>query len=105
MSEQLIDEKHARTILEIGEGASEEELRKAYLRKVKAFPPDQAPEEFQRIKEAYDLLRAPKKRAVINLFEPNPKSKIADTLGIKELKPEFVGPKPWLSLLKKNDET
>lgn len=44
-------------LLDVRPGASEEQIRRAYLRKVKVWKPDRHPAEFRRIREAYDRLR------------------------------------------------
>ena len=44
-------------ILGVSLEAGDEEVRAAYLRKVKEHPPDRSPREFERIRDAYDLLR------------------------------------------------
>ena len=41
-------------ILGVAANASEDEIRRAYLEKVKQFPPDRSPEEFERIRDAYE---------------------------------------------------
>ena len=46
-------------VLGVGQDAGEEEIRAAYVRKVKEHPPDRSPEEFERIRDAYDSLRDP----------------------------------------------
>ena len=47
--------------------ATTEAVREAYLQKVRQFPPDKAPGEFERIRQAYDLLKAPgtRERALV----------------------------------------
>jgi len=44
-------------LLEVGAGASTDQIRRAYLRKVKVYKPDRHPAEFRRVREAYDRLR------------------------------------------------
>jgi hypothetical protein len=44
-------------LLDVRPGASVEQIRRAYLRKVKVWKPDRHPAEFRRIREAYDRLR------------------------------------------------
>lgn len=53
-------------VLGVPEGASEEEVRQAYRRLVKAAHPDLAgdPAQFRRVTEAYDVLSDPAQRAV-----------------------------------------
>ena len=45
-----------RQVLEIEAEAGDEEIRAAYLRKVKEYPPDRAPREFERVRDAYEML-------------------------------------------------
>ena len=58
-------------LLGIQETASFDEIRKAYLRKVRMFPPEKDPENFKKIRHAYGLLRdAEKKRRLdLTLFQ------------------------------------
>ena len=53
----------ANEILGVAANAGDEEIRAAYLSKVKEFPPDRAPAEFERIRDAYETLRDPRRRA------------------------------------------
>lgn len=50
------------SILEISENASDEEIRKAYARKVRQYPPEKDPENFRKIREAYEVLINPETR-------------------------------------------
>ncbi len=49
-------------ILGIRSNASQEKIKKRYIEKVKAFPPEEYPEEFQHIRRAYETLSNPLKR-------------------------------------------
>lgn len=44
-------------LLDVRPGASADQIRRAYLRRVKVFKPDRYPAEFRRVREAYDRLR------------------------------------------------
>ncbi|MCH9684153.1 MAG: hypothetical protein K0V04_22160 [Deltaproteobacteria bacterium] len=44
-------------LLDVRPGASPDQIRRAYLRRVKTFKPDRYPAEFRRVREAYDRLR------------------------------------------------
>ncbi len=57
-------------ILEVSETASFEEIRKAYLRKVRLSPPEKDPEGFKTIRKAYGLLKdsAQRKKLDLSLF-------------------------------------
>ena len=90
----------AREILGVDLNATGEEIRAAYLEKVKDYPPDIAPDEFERIRDAYDTLRDPRRRMndILNNRHPIP----AFSELFAGLRPErrFVGSKPWLEVIK-----
>ena len=69
-----------RQILEIEAEAGDEEIRAAYLRKVKQFPPDRAPREFERVRDAYELLRDPRQRTRLMLLAADPKQPLTSLL-------------------------
>lgn len=50
------------SILGIKADVSESDIRKAYGRKIREFPPEKHPEEFKKIREAYETLSNPKTR-------------------------------------------
>lgn len=45
------------------------EIRRAYLDKVREHPPERDPEGFKRVREAYEQLRSPRKRAELALLD------------------------------------
>ena len=49
-------------LLQVEESADDEEVRNAYLARVREFPPERAPQEFQAIREAYDRIKNEKAR-------------------------------------------
>jgi curved DNA-binding protein CbpA len=80
-------------ILDINESASDSEIKSAYLKKVQRYVPDRFPEEFKKIKKAYDAISTSKKRIEFRLFkvvEPDMTTLITSTLrsGDKRIKPE-----------------
>jgi len=90
-----------RQILGIRPEASDQEIRSAYLRRIKEHPPDRDPEQFERIRDAYDQLRDPRRRTRDLLFSRTvlgPLDKLLEGRGGER---RFVGPKPWLAALKK----
>jgi preprotein translocase subunit Sec63 len=89
-----------REVLGIREDASEEEIRTAYVRKVKEHPPDRSPEEFERIRDAYDSLRDPRQRMRNGLLSADPWAPLVSTIELKARQRRFVGPQPWLEVLK-----
>jgi curved DNA-binding protein CbpA len=44
-------------VLEVEAEAGDEEIRDAYVRKVKRYPPDRSPREFERVRDAYEMPR------------------------------------------------
>ena len=90
----------ARIVLDIAPNASDEEIRAAYLRKVKEFPPDRSPEEFERIRDAYETLRDPRRRMRELLCSADPETPFASAFAVGRAKRRFVGPDPWLAVLK-----
>ena len=86
-------------ILGIGPDAGEEEIRAAYLRKVKEYPPDRAPQEFEKIRDAYEAARDPRRR-VNRLLEANPQQRFTELVKSRPPARRFVGPEPWLDVLK-----
>ncbi len=61
-------------VLEVAETASAEQIRKAYLAKVRQHPPESEPEEFRRIREAYGRLKdeAERRRLDLSVFRREP---------------------------------
>lgn len=55
-------------VLEIARDADEAAIKRAYFQQVRKFPPEQAPEQFQQIRRAYEQVRDPEQRARIDLF-------------------------------------
>jgi curved DNA-binding protein CbpA len=89
-----------RLILGVGWEAGDQEIRAAYLRKVKEFPPDRAPEEFERIRDAYEWLRDPRRRTLHMLLSVDPHAPLESLLDEGPAQRQFVGPEPWLAVLK-----
>jgi curved DNA-binding protein CbpA len=55
-------------VLGLKRGASREEVRRAYFRKVREHPPETDPEAFKAIRAAYEQLRSAEQRAITDLF-------------------------------------
>ncbi len=89
-----------REILGISPTATEEDVRAAYLLKVKQYPPDQSPEQFERIRDAYDALRDPRRRARHLLLSVDPGAPLTSLLADHPKSRQFVGPQPWVEALK-----
>ena len=87
-------------LLGIPPEASEEEVRAAYLRKVKEYPPDRAPQDFEKVRDAYETLRDPRRRTRQLLLSADPKQPLASLLEGRVSERRFTGPEPWLAVLR-----
>lgn len=76
-------------LLEVEDDATDEAIKKAYLRKVREYPPEQDPAAFQRIREAYEHVKTEKSRREYRLFHAD----IADISALlrQVLKPGHSG--------------
>jgi curved DNA-binding protein CbpA len=89
-----------REVLGVPPNAGEEEIRAAYLRKVKEHPPDQSPEEFEKIRNAFETLRDPRRRTLAMLHASDPDAPLASVLDGHAPRRLFAGPQPWREALK-----
>lgn len=89
-----------REVLGVPPNAGEEEIRAAYLRKVKEYPPDRSPEEFEKIRDAFETLRDPRQRTRAMLLSTDPGAPLAALLEGRAPRRLFVGPQPWREVLK-----
>ena len=55
-------------ILGIDQAAGDEQIRQAYLERVKECPPEQDPEQFQAIQQAYEQIKDQQARLAYELF-------------------------------------
>jgi curved DNA-binding protein CbpA len=93
----------ARQALAVAAEAGDEEIRAAYLRKVKEHPPDRDPREFERVRDAYETLRD-RRRRMRSLLLADPKQPLVSLLEGLTSERRFTGPAPWLAVLReKND--
>jgi curved DNA-binding protein CbpA len=100
MSQESHSPPYPHTVLGLSLEADDEEVRVAYLRKVREFPPDRCPVEFERVRDAYELLRDRRGRARHLLFSCAPESPLESLLDGVADERKFVGPEPWLAVLK-----
>jgi curved DNA-binding protein CbpA len=89
-----------REILGVAPSAGDEEIRAAYLRQVKENPPDRSPAAFERIRDAYEILRDPRRRALHLLLSADPEAPLVSLLGARRRERRFAGPGPWLAVMK-----
>lgn len=90
----------AREILGVAPDAGEEEIRAAYLRLVKEHPPDRSPEQFEKIRDAYDVLRDPRRRTREMLLATDPEAPLTSLLVEHASERRFVGTQAWVEVLK-----
>jgi len=90
-----------KSILGVSADAGEEEIRNAYLKKIRQYPPDRAPEEFERVRDAYETLRDPCARTLAMLRSIDPKAPLQTLLESRAEKRRFVGPQLWFGAMKK----
>jgi DnaJ domain len=89
-----------RQLLGVGPNATDEEIRAAYLAKVKENPPERSPEAFEAIRDAYNGLRDKRSRIQERFFSALPDPPLVSLLDGMERSARFVGPEPWLEVLK-----
>ena len=92
---------NAWAVLGIPVTAGEEEIRSAYLARVKEHPPDRSPEEFERIRDAYETLRDPRRRMRDMLLSADPEVPLVSLVEGQSAQRRFAGPRPWLEVVKK----
>src|SRR5260370_41802528 len=89
-----------RAVLGVVADATAEQIRRAYLRNVKEFPPDRNPVEFEQVRHAYELLRDRRQRLRHFLFAIDPQASVESVLDHNPSPRKFVGPEPWLAVFK-----
>ncbi len=85
-------------ILGVMVSSSAEDIRNAYLAGIAQFPPDRSPQEFEKIRDAYDVLSNPQRHAEL-ILGADPRQCLADVLKSETKGRKFVGPDKWLNLL------
>ena len=73
-------------LLGINHDANDVDVKQAYLKKVRDYPPERYPEQFRRIRQAYELLKDEKSRMAYRLFyqEPLSSSEVLAALFIEQ---------------------
>ena len=70
-------------VLGLQRGVADGEIKRAYFQLVRQHPPEQDPEKFQAIRAAYDRLKVPKTRALVDLFLLQPPPALPSRRGPK----------------------
>lgn len=102
MNEQPLPDPAPEQVLGVAPDASEAEVRAAYLRKVAEHPPDRAPDEFERVRDAYAALSDPARRSE-RLLAATPGVSFVSLLDQAAPPRRHVGPEPWLRVLRRCD--
>ena len=87
-------------VLGIEETADDEAVRAAYVRALRASPPDRDAAGFQRIRAAYEALRDAESRLALRLFGPAPLTNLDELLDAFPEERRYVGPEAWLKVLR-----
>jgi hypothetical protein len=87
-------------ILVVSRDASDEDIRAAYLARVRDCPPDRSPEHFERVRDAYNKLRDPRARIRHRLFAVDPAASFASVFVDMMAPRRFVRKTLWQAVLK-----
>jgi len=87
-------------ILGVPVHADDQQIRTAYLQKVKDFPPDRAPQQFEQIRDAYEVLRDPQRRSKSLIISVDPEAKLTSLLKDETGERHFIGADLWLAALR-----
>ena len=90
----------ALAVLGVSASATPEQVRAAYLEKVRQHPPDRDPEQFERVRDAYGRLRDPRSRINLIFEGPDPYSPLVNVLGPKTSPRRYAGTVAWMAVLK-----
>ena len=88
------------SVLGVPPDASDEQIRATYVQKVKEFPPDRAGPQFEKIRDAYEQLKDPYRRAKYLILGANADRPLESLLDDVPATRHYVGPEPWLAALK-----
>ena len=91
-------------VLGVTSDASEAEIRAAYLRKVRECPPDREGDAFERVRDAYELLRDPRRRAK-QMLATDPFPAFVSLLDQQPAPRCYLGPEPWLACMRASKVT
>jgi hypothetical protein len=89
-----------REVLGVAPNAGVEEIRAAYLGKIKEYPPDRSPVEFEKIRDAFEALRDPRRGTRAMLLAADPSAPLTSVLEGRAPRRLFAGPQVWRDVLK-----
>ncbi len=93
--------ENPQNILGVPQDADAAEIRTAYLKKIKEYPPEKCPAEFERVRDAYTILSDPRNRTRMMLQSVDPDAPLVALLDNQKQNRQFVGPEAWLDAMQK----
>lgn len=78
--------------------ATDETVREAYMKGLRAHPPDREPDKFERIRRAYEMIKDEKSRIELKLFGLEEKQSFLAMLPEENKRPR-VGAEAWLAVI------
>lgn len=87
-------------VLGVDEQTDDATLRQAYLDRVRQHPPETDPENFERVRDAYNAIDSEEKRNRWRLLSPRPLEGIAELERRLRTELRRVGPKPWIEVIR-----
>jgi DnaJ-class molecular chaperone len=94
----ILDE-NPQNILGVPQDAKSKEIRTAYLNKIKEYPPEKFPKEFERVRDAYTILSDVRYRMRLMLQSADPEASMETLLDDQKQNRQFVGPEAWLAAM------
>ena len=91
--------ENPQNILGVPRDAGPGEIRTAYLNKIKEYPPEKSPTEFERVRDAYKILSVPRYRTRLMLQSADPEAPMVTLLDNQKQNRQFVGPEAWLAAM------
>ena len=80
--------------------ADDDEIRAAYMSKVKEYPPDRCGPQFERIRDAYEQLKNSYRRAKYLILGAKADRPLESLLNDVPPLRRYVGPEPWLAAMR-----
>jgi len=87
-------------ILGVPRDANPGEIRAAYLNKIKEYPPEKFPVEFERVRDAYTILSDMRYRTRLMLQSADPAAPLETLLDDHSQPRQFAGPEAWLAAMR-----
>ena len=86
-------------VLGVDMDATDQQVRAAYIDKVRQHPPDRDQEQFERVRDAYEELRDPRRRAKRMFLSVDPYQELPSLLAGEPPPRRHVGSALWLAAM------